>query len=231
VPSESKTSGSKGGREASALGVFEKVGAWLRIWTPPKGVEVPPVPRWRLVLGALLATVVLVPAGLLVGGAIDTGKSTGARERGRREAARVAAERHRLAIDQRPHSGRAVARTRAAMVHDLERAINGDARRRVRQGRLGGPVLRTFCEHSEIAAEARLAAVLARYECTVVTAENRSVKGYPFVTGYVFVATIHFRQRLLVWCKTNPRPGEGARGEAIAVKLPRSCAGPLRDLF
>ncbi|MEA2139427.1 MAG: hypothetical protein QOG56_2577, partial [Solirubrobacteraceae bacterium] len=49
---------------------WEIVGAWLRIWTPPRDVEIPPFPRRRalvaaVVLGgvaAALALAVIAPA-------------------------------------------------------------------------------------------------------------------------------------------------------------------------
>jgi hypothetical protein len=33
-----------GGEMPRRASIFEIVGAWLRIWTPPRDVEIPPVP-------------------------------------------------------------------------------------------------------------------------------------------------------------------------------------------
>lgn len=220
------------GRDPSALGPLGKVAAWLGLWTPPKGVVVPPVPWRKIVAGTVAAAAILVPVGILVGGAVDSSKQAGARAERRRLAASNAAERHRLAADQRPHSARAPGRGHgAAMVAYLERAITADARTRVRRRQLAGPILSTICEHAEIDSEARLAAQFSRYRCTVLTRVNRSVRGFPFASGYTFFGTIHFKQRTLVWCKANPRPGEQASRASVAVKLSASCAGPLRDIM
>ncbi|MDX6644019.1 MAG: hypothetical protein QOD76_1981 [Solirubrobacteraceae bacterium] len=244
MPSEPETtrpraSRPRRGRDGSALGRFEKVGAWLGVWTPPKDIPVPPVPKRRILVGLLIAAAILTPVAILAGNAIDTSKDAGALRERRRQAALDAAERRRLTVDQRPRTtrapptpGLAPAAARAALVADLQRAIGADARLRARRGSLDGPIGRTICEKSDIGSEAKLAAVLARYRCTVVTgATNRSVRGFPFVTGYVFVATIHFDRRTLTWCKANPRPGEQGSRAAIAVKLSPSCAGPLRDIY
>jgi hypothetical protein len=36
----------------SRLGRFETLGAWLRVWTPPRGAVVPPVPKGKIAIGA-----------------------------------------------------------------------------------------------------------------------------------------------------------------------------------
>jgi hypothetical protein len=213
------------------LGRLETVGAWLRIWTPPKDVEVPPVPTRKLAIAGIVGALVLAGAAAIVVPRIDSGKRAGARREARDLAARQRAERRRLAIDQRPHRGRApAAASPAALVRDLELAITGDARQRVRRGQIDGPVQRTSCRRLEVSSEARLAHVLGRYTCMVTTGVDRSVRGYPFETGYPFIATIRYRDRSFVWCKRNPRAGEGA-GPGVAAKLSRSCAGPYRDIL
>jgi len=226
-------------RDASSLGTLARVGAWLGIWTPRKGAPVPPAPKRKLLGGALVLAALLGALASWAVPKIEHGKQVGAAQRRREEAARVRAEVRRLAADQRPHTvtispaitrGLSPAATRAALVHELERQITLDARNRARRRLLDGPVLRTICEHSDIGSERRLAAVLARYACTAITAINHTIRGYPFVTGYSFRGTIRFRPRTLTWCKENPRPGEGA-SRPVSVKLARSCAGPLRDIL
>ena len=225
--------------DATSLGRLETVGAWLRIWTPPKGVPVPPVPKRKLLAGALVAAAILAALASWAVPTIEHGKDVGAAKRRREEAARVRAERARLAADQRPHSftapatltrGLSPTAAQGALVNELERQITLDARDRASRRLLDGPILRTACAHADIGSERRLTAILARYSCTAITGSNRSIRGAPFVTGYPFVATIRFKPRTLVWCKQNPRPGEQAGGGSISVKLSYSCAGPLRDV-
>src|SRR4051794_33232676 len=82
---------------------WEILGAWLHLWTPPKDLDVPPVP-WRKVAlyGAALAAAVVVAA-LLIIPPLNEGKEHGAAERARAEALASAKERARLADDQRVH--------------------------------------------------------------------------------------------------------------------------------
>jgi hypothetical protein len=220
-------------RDPTSLSALEKAGAWLGIWTPPKGVPIPPVPTRKLAVSALAAAAAL---GLLAAWAvprIEHGKDVGAARERRARVARERVERRRLAADQRPRTTRVGGRPArpAALVPELERAITADARARARRGLIDGPIVRTVCEHVDIGGEERLAAVLGRYRCTALSRPNRSIPGFPFAGGYPFIATIRFRERRLTWCKENPRPGEGATRAAIAVKLSRSCAGPLRDIL
>ena len=182
----------------------------------------PPVPRRKLALGAAAAARVLAAAGAFAIPKIRHSKETHAEKERRAQAALVSAERRRLARDQRPHTAMTSHRP---LVTDLERAITADARARVRAGRLDGPILRTTCERSSIGGEERLARVVARYKCEAVTATSSNL-----ATGYSFVATIRYRDRSLIWCKLNPRPGEGGRA-LVSVKVSRACAGRLSEVL
>ena len=58
--------------ENRRLGRLEVLGAWLGVWTPPRGAVVPPVPWRPIAIGAaLLAIGLLVAAALLVPGIVD----------------------------------------------------------------------------------------------------------------------------------------------------------------
>jgi len=193
---------------------------------------VPPIPKRKLALLAAASALVLGVTAAIVIPRIDEGKEAGARKERRIQAARDRAERRRLAIDQRPHRGRSPhAAGSAAVVRELERAITRDARSRVRAGKLDGPILHTSCERLHVGSEAKLARVLGRYDCTAVKSEDRTVPGYPFETGYPFIATVHFRARSYVWCKLNLRPGERAADAGTLVKPSPACAGPYRNLL
>src|SRR5215212_9720464 len=80
---------------------FEILGAWLHVWTPPRGVQVPPVPWRRIGLGALGLAALVAVALVTVVPAIDQGKQRGAEERGRQAAAVRQAQEARLRHDQR----------------------------------------------------------------------------------------------------------------------------------
>src|ERR687896_2376362 len=91
--------GEKATRRASVL---ERVGAWLRIWTPPRDVEVPPVPVRKLVLGGLALLVVAGAATAVVAPRIDDSKDARAAAEARERDQRRAAERERIRVEQRP---------------------------------------------------------------------------------------------------------------------------------
>jgi hypothetical protein len=207
---------------------WEVVGAWLRIWTPPKGCEVPPVP-WRAVGLWTLAVALVVAAGAAVAvPRIDHAKRIGAAELARKALAADNAERARLRRDQQVHRAEIPAGGSAVAV--LEHSITADARARARAKLLSGPVLSTSCEP---AAQAVAQFPGSRvYKCFVSTAtglrgEGRDVLG----TGYPFVATIYAKRRELAWCKQNPHADEkGSRGD-VRVKLSAVCAGRLRAVL
>jgi hypothetical protein len=86
---------------------WEIVGAWLHLWTPPRDVEVPRIPRrGAAIVAAVLAAVAAVVVLVLVP-AIDSGKRAGAERRARAEAAHAARLRADAERDQQPHTGSA----------------------------------------------------------------------------------------------------------------------------
>jgi hypothetical protein len=211
---------------------LELVAAWLHVWTPPKGVDVPPVPVRRLVIYGLAAALVLGAAAALIVPAIDKGKREGAAERARAEQAYVAREKARLAKDQTPHSGRSAtgraddARTRTLVLADLRAAITSDARARARAGTIDGPISRTTCDVVPSLTNAQRGI----YRCLAVSgSEDKSVKGFSLLTGYSFIANVDFTHGSFVWCKLNPRPGERARGDIPHVRVSPACAGKLSE--
>lgn len=202
---------------STELGPFEKVGAWLHVWTPPRGAEVPP-PPWRglLVAGAVVAALVAVTA-FVVAPAIQKGKDEGA-ARDKAEFARFAdREERRLAADQRLHTGA------AASVRVLERAITRDARARG----LDKPVIRTDCIPYRVDPAA---ARKGKYECVAVTADQSATgRTEAGVFGYPFWARLDRRRGRAAWCKTNPRAAEGgAVPGSPRVEIPRACDLTLR---
>jgi hypothetical protein len=202
-------------RKRRDLSRLQLLGAWTGLWTPPRDVEVPPVPKRRLAIGAALAAAVLAAAALIGVAAIDSGKDEGAERERREGAAARAAERKRLEAEQAAHRGSAA--PGEPVIEGLERAIAADARARVRAGRLDGPILRVDCERARRGERT--------YDCLAVTrdipAGERNVAG---AVGHPFVAVVDPGTRRFTWCKSNPVPGERALPDPReVVELPREC--------
>jgi hypothetical protein len=215
------------------------VGAWLRVWTPPRDVEVPPLPVRKALMWA--AGVLLVVAALtaLIAPRVDSAKS----DRAAREARRLAADREarRLAAihDQRPQFGAGSQRpaagapaatrlaARTALLHDAELAIGADARRRAAAGELKPVSGATRCVSAPPSArpEGDLSAVRGVYDCFIaiqsIAATNRNVGGS---LGYPFRAVLDFRRYRYAFCKSNPIPGERLVPDPrTVVQLPPAC--------
>jgi hypothetical protein len=206
---------------------WETLGAWTGIWTPPKDVEVPPVPVRKLALWGLAALVVIGVALALAIPPLEHGKRAGASRLAREQAAQVAAEAARLRADQRVHR----ARFSGDPVARLEAAISADAKARVAAGKLDGPIVATTCEAA--AAHAIRYPSSRVYNCFVATASNVRGEGRDLLDeGYPFIATVYFAKHQLAWCKKNPQPGEKTRGHGLArVAMSPVCAGRLAPLL
>jgi len=207
---------------------WETVGAWLHIWTPPRGAEVPPLPRRKLATwGVALAALIALALALIIP-PLNSAKHKGAAERAKEQAGAVAAEAARLRKDQRVHLRTVASGT--DLVLALERAVDQDAKARARAGKLDGPVLSTSCSpatdnviqfaHSRV------------YKCFVKTSTGKQgvLQGDQFGTGYPFVATIYTHARRIAWCKENPRPDEKGRHLA-GVRMSPVCAGKLSQVL
>ena len=216
------------------LSRFETVGAWLHLWTPPRGATVPPVPWRRIGIGAAIAIIVLGALAAWLVPRIDRAKRHAAAVERRQLAALSARERHVLARDQALHAGRArtlpsnPAAAQRAIVADLERAITADARARTAAGTLTGRVLSTTCApftRGPVRVTPSPGATAAGYECTAVTHDiPRSSRNPAGAIGYPFWARVDFPRGTFQWCKVNLRPGErGIGGEAAVVALPAPC--------
>jgi hypothetical protein len=211
-----------------AISRWEIVGAWLHVWTPPRDVQVPPLPTRKLA-GAALALLVLVGAALaLLVPAIERGKRAGAHRLAAQNAAALRAETARLRADQRPHTLH-VAAGRSA-VAALEAGITADARARVRHHTISGTVLGTSCEASP--AYDALYPQSRVYKCFVTTTTGHQgvLPGDRFGTGYPFVATVYTRSRVVIWCKENPRPDEKGRQFGDS-RISPACAGKLSEVL
>jgi hypothetical protein len=230
-------SGEKTRQRASAL---ETLGAWLRIWTPPRDVEVPPVPK-RALLGVVAGLVVLgVAIAALVAPQIDDSKQQAdARERAAEEARREAAVRRAIETQRptvvslaalRPEAGSSAAdrlAARSALLSEVEKRITADARARADTGemrRASGPAT---CEPKPgtPAADADLSVRRGIYNCdTVVRAIAESERNQAGSLTFPFRAVIDFTTYRVAWCRTNPVPGERVVPDPRrVVELPPAC--------
>jgi hypothetical protein len=206
--------------------VPEIVGAWLRIWTPPRDVDVPPPPVRKLALGAVVLAIVCAGAAAAIVPAIDHAKRSRAAQERAHDAAVRAAERRRILHDQRPRhaSAPALRPDRAALIDRAERDISRDAAARVRAGELKGPTGATSCVP---VTNVRIVPDQGVFDClTVVRNIVPSGASGAGTIGYPFRAVLDYRRFSFVWCKTNPVPGELETPDArTIIQIPRVCRG------
>jgi hypothetical protein len=223
------------GREQRKLSRWEVLGAWLRVWTPPRDVDVPPVPRRAFGIGA---AVLFVLAALIVLVGIpavkDDNRRTAERERAAAQA-RLAQRLRLIAAEQRPHHAKAAPTddvgSRRALVGRLEASVLADARARVRAGDLKGPIRRVDCAPGRrsgaggVVPENEPSRTRAGYECTAVTSDIPGHRGAS--VGYPFKGVVDFRSGRLTWCKANPPPGELVIPDPRKVpRTPAECRDP-----
>lgn len=199
---------------------LEILGAWLGIWTPPRDVEVPPIP-WRKVAWVAAGVALVVAAvAVLVAPAIDESKDRSAAQSQRELEARAAARRARIAAMQQPRFGRAPAMASRAEVMDrVEVAIGADARER-----FSPKAARATCASAPgVDPGARKVA----YNCLSATTEIAgagSQEGARGRLGYPYRAVVDFSASRYAFCRTNPVPSEKALGDPRkAIGLPRAC--------
>jgi hypothetical protein len=206
--------------------VLEIVGAWLHVWTPPRDVDVPPVPWRKLAVATAVGVVVCGVAAALIVPAIDRGKERRAARERAQTAAINAAERRRIIREQVPrHAGAPGLRPdRAALLARVQFDISRDAAARVRAGELKGPVGATSCQP---AADARPRPGQAVFDClTVASRIAASGASGAGAVGYPFRAVVDWRTFAYTWCKTNPVPAElEVPDPRTVVELPPACRG------
>ncbi|HUR85063.1 MAG TPA: hypothetical protein VMY78_06930 [Solirubrobacteraceae bacterium] len=174
---------------------WEIIGHRLRIWTPPRDVEIPPVDK-RVVgiwLAAIAAAVAVVE------------------QRARRARSTTAARLHATGDDDA---------ARAALLADVRTRVGNDAGARVAAGKLDGPIRDVRCKYRPRGGDVGVRVQLDCLAVTSVIGDAAKPKGY---IGHPFVAAGSLRDGRYAWCKENPPPGEGFAGRNVAVALAPEC--------
>ncbi len=207
---------------------WEILGAWLRVWTPPRDVEIPS-PRRTLIVATVVLAAAAVVGVTLVAPAIDRAKDRDAAERAQqREVARVALVA-RLETEQRAHRGRAAevarlyaagrrAASLAALTAAARASVGRDVRARVAAGALSGPIRRVQCVSRSRERGARV-----HLDCLAVTAAHTHKRIHELALGHPFVVGASLRSGRYAWCKDNAKPAEGSFGNNVQVPLPGAC--------
>jgi hypothetical protein len=202
--------------EHRRLGRLEVLGAWLGVWTPPRGAEVPPVP-WRAVaaVATLLGVALIAGAVLLVPAIVDDREQAGdrAREAAERRHAQTLATADR---EQRPRTGRGAAdpgagapadrrlRARETLLADAHEALQADA-----AVRGAGRVRGLDCEPFPRGSAPRppvgdLAVRTAVYQCVAVTSRFGEGSEQEGVIGIPFRLVADFARGRYAFCRVVP---------------------------
>ena len=236
---------STGGETKRKASLPATVGAWLKVWTPPRDVEVAPPPSGRtLAIVAAVLVVLVAGAAALIVPAIDSSKERSAAAQAREDAARRAASRRETIREQRPRrldaaallpaAGAPVAEVvsaREALLRRVETAISEDARARADAGELEGRPRGTQCEPYPKRTDRAdwpdqdPGAARGVYDCLVfVRAVPRTETNLGGQVGYPFRAVLDFDRFSVAWCKTDPVPGERVVPDPRTVlELPKAC--------
>jgi hypothetical protein len=208
----------------------EKQGEWT---APGGGGRRSPLPNflklparaWRSLSRRGRAAVVGVAAALvavavaLVPSALDNASENEANER-----AAIAENRERirreLAEQQRPRW--TVLPRDEPVTPALAAHVQADARVRVREGTLEGPIGNTECERIERAGEDPRHAT---FTCLVERGGRGTYRGRDLVLGYRFRGRVELKSGSAAWCKENPPPLHGDQEEFVKVPVSRECTG------
>jgi hypothetical protein len=225
-----------GGRRGDRPGRLEVLGAWLGLWTPPRGAVVPPVPVRKLILGGTLLVLLLGAAAAIALPELAEEREA-ARERERREAAaRHAKFLATVDREQAPRRGRGRSdpgsqapsaqrrEARSALLAAAQDGIGADAGRRTRRDLRGvecDPFPRSLAGTDPVAELDRRAAA---YDCVAVTARfgGESVPGGEGIIGIPFRLVVRFDRGRFAWCRIIPL---GDR-DRLTHPLPEACRTP-----
>ena len=192
----------------------------------------------RIALALFLLALVGLCAALVP--SLQSSREERERAEERQRAAARAALARRLRAEQRPRFARSAAvapvgaapeerlSARAELMRDLSASIVADARRRVRQGAIEGPILRVECEPyprsvDAVGADTDLGRRRGRYSCIAVTAEfERSEQSIGGVVGHQYRAKVDFESGRYAYCKISGQAGP--ERDQLAT-TPKPCGG------
>jgi hypothetical protein len=100
--------------------------------------------------------------------------------------------------------------------------VQADARVRVRDGTLDGPIGNTECERIERTGENPR---FATFTCLVERGGRGTYQGRDVLLGYRFRGRVELKSGSAAWCKENPPPLHADQEEFVKVPLSRECTG------
>jgi hypothetical protein len=184
----------------------------------------------------VVAVVGLIGLGIAIAPGIRESKEE--REQAEREAriqaraereARIRREQKPVVMEVRP--ARPGVAGRRAMLADAGDSVLADARRRVAEGKLAGPIESVDCETfprtvSTVGAEDTTEDRYGRYFCLAVTAEfHRSEVSVGGKIGHPYRLRIDFADSSYAFCKVVGRPGEAQLTRRFGPTIPKVCGG------
>jgi hypothetical protein len=221
--------------ESKKANPFEIVGAWLHLWTPPRGVEIPPVPWRKLAIGTGIGVVLVGIALAIMVPRIDATKTQTAAEDAAFRAKARQESNARITHAQRATVGEAkallpaagastgeVAAARAALVEHVKTDMYTQAQARGRAGEIRPVTAPPTCERAPGTPETGDYGV---FNCYMPTQEiKRSRRNLSGSLGYPFRAVVHYDTFTYAWCRSEPVPGEKLVVDPeAAVQLPAAC--------
>jgi hypothetical protein len=219
------------------LSLIERLGAWLGLWTPPRGVEVPPAP-WRAIgVGAAVVAALLGTAAAIAIPRIEDRREADRQREEASEARRHEAFLAHVRREQAPRHGSGEAdpgatdararrlQARRSLLASAATAIAGDARRGtdkdVERAAECEPFPRSL---SGLDPAAELDRPAATYDCVAVTARfgRADQPGGRGIIGTQYRLVVHFRRGRFAWCRVIPL---GDR-DRLSNPLPDACRLP-----
>jgi hypothetical protein len=100
--------------------------------------------------------------------------------------------------------------------------VQADARVRVREGTLEGPIGNTECERIERTGEDPR---YATFTCLVERGGRGTYRGRDLLLGYRFRGRVELKSGSAAWCKENPPPLHADQEEFVKVPVSRECTG------
>jgi hypothetical protein len=217
---------------------LESVGAWLHLTTPPRDVEVPPVPWRKLAIGGGIGVIVLgIALALLIPEIQSSKEERAAADRARAERSKEESIK-RIQEAQAAHFAEApelkpaadaspaeVADARKALLERAQASILADAQERAEKGIINPVSGPTTCE---VAQGTPADGPVGVFDCFVVTSKIEAGQRNPSgALGYTFRAVLDYETFRYAWCKAELPPGEKSiQWNDERRALPEPCRAP-----